>query len=300
MSSSPFEEMFKKILPAIIAYFNESDRKVYRQSDISKILSKNQNQWHTDIFISIRSFIKYLCDHSDMKKVELVFGINKTRKETRYIWGDASDYELAISLRNRSYLTHNSAAYLHGLTTSVPKTIYINFEQSKRPVTGILSQEAINTAFRNSVRVSGYTATYDDKTICLLNGMYTGQLGVIELIGDKGEKLHLTGIERTLIDVSVRPIYSGGVAEVLNIYRNAYPKVSVKRLFEVYKKMGYIYPYHQVIGFYLDQAGVYGETDVDLFHQIDMPFNFYLTHKMGKTSFSEKWRLYYPTEFDRD
>jgi len=75
-------------------------------------------------------------------------------------------------------------------------------------------------------------------------------------------------------------------------------KISVKHLYELFKKMGYIYPYHQVIGFYLDRAGVYEEKDINLFSKINMPFNFYLTHKMGETFFSDKWKLFYPKEFD--
>jgi hypothetical protein len=174
----------------------------------------------------------------------------------------------------------------------------LNFEQSKRSSSSVLTQEAIDLAFRNFVRVSKNTAKYKEMNICLLNGMYTGRLGVTELIGDRGEKLQLTGVERTLIDAAVRPVYSGGVSEVISIYQVTRNRVSTKRLFDIFKKLNYVYPYHQVIGFYLEPAGVYEDKDINLFYSIDMPFNFYLTHKMGETSYSEKWRLYYPKELD--
>ena len=295
---SPYQQMLDKALPDISALFDSSARKVYKQRDIRKMLAKHSVEWHFYLGIPIRTFTKHLCDQSAMKKVVLVFGKNRSRKETRYIWGNASVYELALSLKNHSYLTHHSAAYLHQLIEIIPDTIYLNSEQSRRTTTSALTQEAIDLAFRNSVRISNNVAQYDNKTICLLNGMYTGQLGVVELIGEEGEELHLTGIERTLIDIAVRPVYSGGVLEVLTIYRNASNKISPKRLIEIYKKMGYVYPYHQVIGFYLDRAGGYDEKDINLFYQIDMPFNFYLTHKMGETSFSDKWKLFYPKELD--
>jgi hypothetical protein len=298
MSSSIYEVMFIESLQGIIAFFDEADRKVYKQSDISKIITKQRVQWHFYLDTPVRAFTKHLCDHTIMKKVELVFGVNKTRKETRYLWGDVSIYELALSLKNHSYFTHYTAAHLHGLTKKNPKTIYLNFEQSKRSSTNVLTQEAIDLAFGNPVRVSKNTAKFKDMTICLLNGMYTGRLGVTELIGDKGEKLQLTSIERTLIDTAVRPVYSGGVPDVISIYQAAHDKVSVRRLFDIFKKLDYIYPYHQVIGFYLERAGVYDDKDINLFHGIDMPFIFYLTHKMGETSYSEKWRLYYPKDLD--
>jgi hypothetical protein len=298
MSSSLYEAVFKESLPEIIKHFDAADRKVYKQSDISRILTKQFIQWHFYLDMPVRAFTKHLCEQTIMKRVDLVFGLNKLRKETRYLWGDASVFELALSLKNHSYFSHLTAAYLHSLTQEKLKAIHVNFEQSKRFSSSVLTQEAIDLAFRNNVRVSKNTTKFKDMTIYLLNGMYTGRLGVTEKIGVKGEKLQLTGIERTLIDASVRPVYSGGVSEVINIYRAAFNKISVKRLFNLFKKLDYIYPYHQVIGFYLERAGLYADKDINMFYRIDRPFDFYLTHKMGETTYSKKWRLYYPKELD--
>jgi hypothetical protein len=289
-------KQLQEALPEIQSFFESSDLKVYKQIDLSRILKKHHVEWHIFLDVPIKTFINYICENTHMNKIELLFG--KSRKETRYLWGDASVYELALSLKNNSYLTHHTAAHLHGLTESTPKTICVNVEQSKKPSQNFLSQEAIDSAFRKPVRISKNVAQYKDMTIRLLNGMYTGKMGVIKITGDTGEKLQLTNIERTLIDIVVRPVYSGGVSEVLNIYRIAHKKISVNRLFDIFKKMNYVYPYHQVIGFYLEQAGVYEKKDVNLFSGIDMPFNFYLTHKMGETSYSTKWHLYYPKELD--
>jgi predicted transcriptional regulator of viral defense system len=298
MSIPYYIPQLQEALPEIKTYFETSDRKVYKQIDLSKILNKHHLTWHIYAEVPVRAFIKYICENMPMKKVELIFGISNYRKETRYLWGDASVFELALSLKSHSYFTHHTAAYFHRLIDKAPKTIYLNSEQSKKLSTSVLTQDAIDMAFRNSVRISNSRTQYENKTICLLNGMHTGQLGVIELIGEKGEKIYLTGIERTLIDIVVRPVYSGGVSEVLNIYRRASQKTSVRHLWEIYWILDYVYPYHQVIGFYLDRAGVYDEKEINLFYKIDKPFNFYLTHKMEKTSYSKKWRLFYPKEFD--
>ena len=70
---------------------------------------------------------------------------------------------------------------------------------------------------------------YEDVRICLINGMHTGQLGVIEeqVTYDTAEpvRVRFTNIERTLIDMTVRPIYAGGVFEVLKAYRLARERV---------------------------------------------------------------------------
>jgi predicted transcriptional regulator of viral defense system len=127
--------------------------------------------------------------------------------------------------------------------------------------------------------------------------MHTGNAGVIESIGYEGEKIRVTDVERTLIDIAVRPEYSGGPYEVLKAYRLAKEKVSINRLSALLKQISYVYPYHQVIGFYLDRAGVYKKSQLDLLRKFEMKYSFYLMHKMSDVDFSEKWRLYFPEGF---
>ena len=85
--------------------------------------------------------------------------------------------------------------------------------------------------------------------------MGTNNLGVIFFKDREGGSIPTTNIERTLIDIAVRPVYSGGVFEVLKAYKMAKDKVSINKLAAYLKKIGYVYPYHQVVGFYLEKSG---------------------------------------------
>lgn len=115
--------------------------------------------------------------------------------------------------------------------------------------------------------------------------------------GPEGETVRVTGVERTLIDAAVRPVYAGGVYEVLNAYRLAREKVSVNKLAATVKKLDYIYPYHQVVGFYLERAGVYKESSIALFQKHEFRYDFYLMHQMKETAYSKRWRLHFPKGF---
>ena len=138
-------------------------------------------------------------------------------------------------------------------------------------------------------------AIFGDQKIFLLNGKNTGRLGVEEF--QSNGKIAVTNVERTLIDISVRPFYSGGISQVLNAYKLAKEKdVSINKLTSLLEKISHIYPYHQVIGFYLETAG-YKESQIELLNRFEIKYNFYLTYNMKETEYSPKWRLFYPKEF---
>jgi predicted transcriptional regulator of viral defense system len=102
-----------------------------------------------------------------------------------------------------------------------------------------------------------------------------------------------TTIERTLVDLTVRPIYGGGVENVLAAYNRAKGQMSARKLAATLKALDYVYPFHQAVGFYLQRAG-YPETDYGLFQDMEMKFNFYLAHNLRGKTFDPKWRLYHP------
>ena len=177
-------------------------------------------------------------------------------------------------------------------------TIYVNQEQSPKPVRPTaLTQEGIDRAFSNRQRLSTYTFKYGDFGIVLLSGKNTGRLGVKEILGPAGEHLPTTGIERTLIDIAVRPTYAGGIFQVLEAYRAAKDRVSTNRLIATLKKLDYVYPYHQAIGFLMERAG-YGEHRYAMLRQLGLKHDFYLAHGMHQTDYSIEWRLFYPKGFE--
>ena len=114
---------------------------------------------------------------------------------------------------------------------------------------------------------------------------------------DTGERTLVTDIERTLIDITVRPIYSGGIHEVLAAFKKAAKIVSINKLTAQLKTLDYIYPYHQAIGFYLEKAGNYKDTQIELLKDFDFNYDFYLDHATEEVEYSKEWKLYYPKNF---
>ena len=283
--------------PDIVRYFDEFPRKVLKLSDIASVLAEQRGFWRLTQKTTTRAFVDFLTRHAKLKRFDFPFPY---RKEHRYAWGDVVLLEVVLTLKQQAYFTHYTAVRMHGLTEQVPKTVYLNHEQPRHAQSSELVQGRIDAAFRHAPRVSRNVIDYEEIRICLINGMHTGQLGVVEeeVAYDAANpvRLRFTDVERTLIDVAVRPFYAGGVFEVLKAYRIGRDRVSTNRLAAALRKLGYVYPYHQAIGFYLERAG-YKPSSLDLLRRFPMEFDFYLTHQMGDTDYVKDWRLHVPKGF---
>jgi len=214
----------------------------------------------------------------------------------RYIVHEPSSLLVGLSLRAGSYLSHTSAVFLHRLTDLIPRTVYANKEQTPKPApTGPLRQPNLDRAFRNAPRRSTYVFSGYQSTFVLLSGKHSGDLGVNER-SIVGETLRFTDLERTLIDIVVRPHYAGGLPAVLEAFRAARDRISVNKLQATLSKLDHKYPYHQSIGFLLQLAGV-SKNHLRLLKKQPMEFDFYLAHGIRDTDYDEEWRLYFPRGF---
>jgi hypothetical protein len=129
---------------------------------------------------------------------------------TRYSWkGAASPIAVALSIKkDDAFFSHASALWIHGLSND-DQNFFVNKEQSPKPQTASpLSQDGIDRAFQNQQRRSKLSYKYQGARISLLNGKHSARLAVEPAKARTGHKLDVTSIERTLIDITVRPAYA--------------------------------------------------------------------------------------------
>ena len=277
--------------PDIVAFFERAEKKVYSFTELSHVLAQNRQGWRLAQSFTRNDFIDFLREKSALKQV--ILKSETYHPEERYVWGEASVYELALSLRKGSYLTHGTAVFLHALNDQLPSTVYVNHEQSPKPRIGKLSQDAIHRVFSRPQRQSNYIFVYENTKIVAISGKNTGRLEVGKLSGPDGVLYDGTKLERTLIDIAVRPFYAGGAFQVLEAYKRAEDRMSVNTLVATLKKLDYAYPYHQVIGFYMERAG-YEEGRLSHLEKLGINFDFYLTYAIVDREYSQRWRLFYP------
>lgn len=277
----------------IVKLFDSLPHRAFWPSDLAKILSDNREFWRLAKSTGSSDFIKFLTQSADMR-MQVLTPVNHpdTPEVVRFIWKSASDYEVALSLKRGAYLSHATAMFIHHLTDQIPFRIYVNSEQSPKPSSGTLTQQGIHNAFARKQRESTFIFKFDSKEALLLWGKNTGRLEVAEM-EYQGGTISTTKLERTLIDIAVRPSYAGGVFQVLEAYRRAKDQVSTGVLVATLKKLAYIYPYHQAIGFYMQRAG-YSEAQYSRLKSLGLNYDFYLTYDLREKDFDSEWRLYFP------
>ncbi len=284
----------------IVRLFQESPQKIFRFGEVAAILQNHREFWRLTQSMSTNQFLAYLLESTELRRVDIPYS---TRTETRYVWGEVPLLEVILDLNPTAYLSHYGAVRIHGLTEQLPKTLYVNVEQPQRVANTGLTQKGIDFAFRQKPRVSNNYAVLGDYRVYQLHGKDSGRLGVVEaqtldIAASQPANVRVTSLERTLIDITVRPVYAGGPQEVLNAYRYAADRVSINRLVAMLKRLNYTYPYHQSVGYYLEKSGAYRESSIQLVREIPREFDFYLTYQMSEKTYLESWRLWVPKGMD--
>jgi hypothetical protein len=273
------------------ACFDGAHKSVYFATSLEEAIRQNRATWHLTT-VAVPAIIELLLCESRLRVVDLAS--ESYGSVRRYAWGALSPLELALSLKPDSYLSYGTAAYLRGLLPESPTTFHVNKEQSPKEQLGTLTQEGLDRAFSARPRQSKLIfSDQEGHRYVVIAGKFSNHLGVSAIKGPAGERLYATKVERTLIDITVRPIYAGGVAKVLEAYRASRDGLSAKRLMATLRKLDHLYPYHQAVGFYLERAGFDGEAP-DLARRPGLEFDFYLTHGMDDTVYDKAWRLHHP------
>jgi predicted transcriptional regulator of viral defense system len=267
--------------------------RVWRKRDLTNLIRTSRAEWKLKERISADTLLAWMLEHTKLHELSIHSELEGAL--TRYVWNEASPLAIAASLAPKGYFCHATAAAFHGLLTFNPDTIYINREQSAKPTPeGPLTQQGIDTAFTNKQRVSRNVYSWATGRLVVVNGKNSARLGVeLRRIENSGFDHDVTGIERTLVDLTVRPDYAGGPVQVLEAFKRARQVVTADRMLQILDGLAYKYPFHQAIGFYMHRAG-YADADLEALRTRAMSVDFYVGYGNAARDFDAAWRVHFP------
>jgi len=288
-----YYQILERATKKITEYFNSVAHKVYTITELGKILLDQRKSWGLSSKITRRDFIEYMLLRTKLENHIFKF---PNVVYQRFTWGPGSIYSIILSWKKMLHFTHYTATYLHNLVDRVPKSIFVTSEQSPKRINYQLSQLSIDNAMTKQQRITRNVASYGRRDIHLLNGKHTENTGVIAAKTTGGVRMPVTDLERTLIDITVRPEYAGGPFDVLEAYKRAAKNVSCDRMVSYLNKINYVYPYHQSVGFYMETSKAYSSSQIETIRTINRDFDFYLTYNIPNVEYSERWKIFYPIE----
>ena len=142
-----------------------SHKTLFSPSELTALFAEIRREWLLPRKLTDTEFPDLALETKTLEEVHLTSSY--PLHTARYHRGNFSAYELALSLRAESYLSHGTAAFLNGLTKDQPDLIYVNKEQSKKSNSGSLNQASLNRAFSGKQRQSTFLITNADTKIML-------------------------------------------------------------------------------------------------------------------------------------
>lgn len=278
---------FYKAHREIANFFDKSGLRVFTKQDLANVLSSNAAEWNLPIKYDNKTFRQDLVSFLGFKSLIIDRYEVFSYKKPEYL-------DVFQKLKKSSFFSHYTALRLHGLTEQTPYQVFVSTARKNTLSEDTISQEAIDEAFKKIKDKTSEPIVFDKYKI-FIKTVVCNDLDIETLqinSEDYSFFVKLTNIEKTLIDAAINPEYCGGPAEVLKAFSRSKDKVSVVKIKSILKRIGYKYPYHQLIGFYMERAE-FDDKKIKIIEDIPMNNDFYLNH--GKNEmYSSRWKLHYP------
>jgi len=299
----PRSPLFNKALPRIQSYFDnlkESGVFIFSLGELAAILDDIKKKITLPHSMTVRLFSALLEPYG----LTIIKAPYKQYPIVRYLWkwNESSRdiyayYKFTQSAFPDAHFSHFSALFLHGLTEQVPKQLFIRTDLDRSSDhSSALTQDGIHKAFARPARPTTFRFTIDDVEVIRLWCKKSPSTSVMKL-RIPSSSFTVTTVERTLLDCMIRPGYAGGCSTVLDAFRSAQDTVTVTSLLRYLHDLNLLYPYHQVLGWYLDRSG-FDPRQVAELDKLEKAFDFYADYALNNPIFDKRWRVYYPQELN--
>jgi len=278
-----------------ISIYNDDSLRKIKEALSSKIKMKSYTYNAFKEFILKTNLITTL--NIDVKNS------TKTLYKTKYF--DEKNFfsknvEISSLLVKHHFISHYSAMYYYKLTYNEPKNFYITQEVFNPPYKKELSQEDIFRGMTKKYKETNVFASNKEFKIYKIHGIKTNNFGLKRIKINNFSTL-ISSIERLMLEMIIRPNLCGGINEVINAYKvicsDHKNEINVEKIKILMRKMNLKYPYHQAIGFLLEQFNCNYKKlyTPDTFNNYFFLFKTQ-TNELNNLIVNKKWKIYIPRE----
>jgi hypothetical protein len=166
----PSRRLSKSIRNSLVRIMEGSTQRTFNWTDLTRLIRNEIASGALPWSLQANQAIAQLTEDG-LTKVELEpasgTALSPAAGIIRYVWGSVSPYSVALTLRPNSYLSHGSAVLLHGLSALPSATVFVNKEQTAKPIPSTPpTQLSIDRAFAGAQRTSNYVLTYGGVPLC--------------------------------------------------------------------------------------------------------------------------------------
>lgn len=271
------------------------------KNKISELIPELKNTSASNIFMALDK-LKFL------KIIRL--GQNSDYRHELYIFFPKEHNILTIAkaLAPNSYFSHYTSLYLNQLTLNQSQTIFIKRKTKKPSLNKIrpdFDQKKIDIAFSKPMRKSTVTNNIEWNNkyykIIIIEGIDLGQEGLKKIKIEKNSDYYIShsNIERTLIDIIIRPDYSGGLNSIVEAFHIAKENIDIEKMATYLNELHLSYPYERNIAFFMKKAN-YKSSQIALFlnniNLSEVTYDFYLGYQITNKNYDKEFKIFYPSD----
>ena len=228
----------------------------------------------------------------------------KLYQDTTLNPGSPNVFDIALSLKKKSFITGYIVFSFLGWTEYIPKVIHINwkrnpFNKINTPIDNITLQKI---AYKPK-SISKLRLIYNEYEIIVLNGQvfknnYSNHFRLLNEITELPPYSETYIEERLIIESLINYQYFGGADIVWQAGLNQFNKLDLDLIFKIYKELDLIYPYANAIGYWMEKSNISKNIISKWEKLVNKHLQFHLF--MGDSErrfFNKKWNLYIPKRF---
>ena len=198
-------------------------------------------------------------------------------------------YAFCRTLEANSYFPMTTSLNIQGLSDYRSNYIFISKERTKRATFADkkLRQEDIDRAFAKPPRRTTAHDKIGDYIVIMLETNNTSAFDITEYQGYK-----ISSTSRTFVEIVSNVHYFESSDQALALFHEIKDHLNVDKIYDIIERFDFVYPYFQLVGFYLEQIG-FDKEALKRFYARKSALKFYAQKNKEAYLFDEYWGVYY-------